>query len=41
MAERKLFKFYKSYYDVACKLSDKDRDEDGITYAEFLINHIK
>ena len=25
MAERKLFKFYKSYYDVACELADKDR----------------
>ena len=25
MAERKAFNFYKSYYDVACELSDKDR----------------
>lgn len=38
MAERKLFKFYKSYYDVACELSDKDRLSfyDAIMQRQFL-----
>ena len=38
MAERKLFKFYKSYYDVACELSDKDRLAfyDAIMQRQFL-----
>lgn len=38
MAERKLFKFYKSYYDVACELSDKDRLAfyDAIMHRQFL-----
>ena len=38
MAERKLFKFYKSYYDVACELADKDRLAfyDAIMQRQFL-----
>ena len=38
MAERKLFKFYKSYYDVACELTDKDRLAfyDAIMQRQFL-----
>ena len=38
MAGRKLFKFYKSYYDVACELSDKDRLAfyDAIMQRQFL-----
>ena len=38
MAERKLFKFYKSYYDVACELADKERLAfyDAIMHRQFL-----
>ena len=38
MAERLLFKFYKSYYDVACELSEKDRLAfyDAIMQRQFL-----
>ena len=38
MAQRKLFKFYKSYYDVACELVDKDRLAfyDAIMQRQFL-----
>ena len=38
MAGRKLFKFYKSYYDVACELADKDRLAfyDAIMHRQFL-----
>ena len=38
MAERKLFKLYKSYYDVACELADKDRLAfyDAIMQRQFL-----
>lgn len=37
-AERKLFKFYKSYFDVACELQDKDRLAfyDAIMNRQFL-----
>ena len=38
MAERLLYKFYKSYYDVACELSEKDRLAfyDAIMQRQFL-----